>query len=186
MHALRIAWRQLEPELRERWRRTARSPPVAGHRCSAGRIGPGSVHRLALRALRRGAGEGRQEEIRIADVCELRVESPWKKPGEYPSGGPLPHLIDVWKAGAPSLDFLAPDIYFPNFSELAARYRRDDNVLFIPEANNAGKVEVPANAFYAFGQLDALGFRPFSIESIDGEPQNPLVETYACWSSSRR
>jgi len=24
-----------------------------------------------------------------------------KAPGEYPSGGPLPHLLDVWKAGAP-------------------------------------------------------------------------------------
>ena len=71
-----------------------------------------------------------------------------RKPGEYPSGGPLPHLLDVWKAGAPSLDFLAPDIYFPNFAQLAARYRRADNMLFIPEANNATNRQGPANAFY--------------------------------------
>jgi len=99
-------------------------------------------------------------------------------PGQYPSGGPLPHLIDVWKAGAPPLDFLAPDIYFPNFSQLAARYRRDDNPLFIPEANNATNPQGPANAFFSFGQLDSLGFSPFSIESL-GDAPNALSLSYA-------
>ena len=102
-----------------------------------------------------------------------------KAPGEYPSGGPLPHLLDVWKVGAPSLDLLAPDIYFPNFVDLASRYKRPDNPLFVPEANNAAKAEVPANAFYAFGKLDALGFGPFSIESVDEKQPNPLVDAYA-------
>jgi beta-galactosidase GanA len=101
-----------------------------------------------------------------------------RKPGEYPSGGPLPHLLDVWKAGAPSVDFLAPDIYFPNFSQLASRYVRADNVLFIPEANNAVNPQVSANAFYAFGELDSLGFSPFSIESLTDAP-NALSQTYA-------
>jgi len=101
-----------------------------------------------------------------------------KAPGEYPSGGPLPHLLDVWKAGAPTLDFLAPDIYFPNFVELASRYQRPDNPLFIPEANNAEKAEVPANACYAFGKLDAIGFGPFSVESIDERQPNPLAQAY--------
>ncbi len=44
----------------------------------------------------------------------VALNRPGRLPGEYPSGGPLPHLIDVWKAGAPTLDFLAPDIYFAN------------------------------------------------------------------------
>jgi beta-galactosidase GanA len=101
-----------------------------------------------------------------------------KAPGEYPSGGPLPHLLEVWKAGAPTLDFLAPDIYFPNFVELASRYKRPDNPLFIPEANNAERAEVPANACYAFGKLDAIGFGPFSVESIDERQPNPLAQTY--------
>jgi beta-galactosidase GanA len=100
-----------------------------------------------------------------------------RKPGEYPSGGPLPHLLDVWKAGAPSLDFLAPDIYFPNFTQLAARFRRADNVLFIPEANNATNSQGPANAFHAFGELDTLGFSPFSIESLADAP-NALSRSY--------
>jgi beta-galactosidase GanA len=100
-----------------------------------------------------------------------------RKPGEYPSGGPLPHLIDVWKAGAPSLDFLAPDIYFPNFAQLAAKFNRADNMLFIPEANNATNSQGPANAFYSFGALDSMGFSPFSIESL-GDAPNALSRTY--------
>jgi beta-galactosidase GanA len=103
-----------------------------------------------------------------------------KAPGEYPSGGPVPHLLDVWKAGAPSLDLIAPDIYFPNFVDLATRFRRPDNPLFIPEANNADRPEVAANAFYAFGQLDAIGFGPFSIESVDeAEPRSAIADAYA-------
>jgi beta-galactosidase GanA len=109
------------------------------------------------------------------------LNRPGKAPGEYPSGGPLPHLLDVWKAGAPHLDLLAPDIYFPNFVDLARRFRRPDNALFIPEAHNAGEPEAPANAFFAFGELDAVGYSPFSIESIDegGPAAGGLPQAYA-------
>jgi hypothetical protein len=100
----------------------------------------------------------------------VALNRPGRIPGEYPSGGPLPHLIDVWKAGGPSIDFLAPDIYFSNFTRIIARYHRPDNPLFIPEAHNANNPAVPANAFYAIGQHDAIGFSPFSIDSIDDDP----------------
>jgi beta-galactosidase GanA len=100
-----------------------------------------------------------------------------KHPGEYPSGGPLPHLFDVWKAGAPSLDLLAPDIYFQNFTEIATRYHAH-NPLFIPEANYADRGEVPANVFYAIGKLDAIGVAPFSVDSIDDPPTNRLEQAY--------
>ena len=100
-----------------------------------------------------------------------------RKPGEYPSGGPVPHLIDVWKAGAPSVDLISPDIYFPNFAQLAARYRRADNTLFVPEANNATNSQGAANAFFAFGELDSIGFSPFSIESL-GDAPNGLSRSY--------
>jgi beta-galactosidase GanA len=102
-----------------------------------------------------------------------------KAPGEYPSGGPLPHLLEVWKAGAPALDLIAPDIYFNQFNDLATRYKRADNPLFIPEANNADRAEVPANVFYAFGKLDAIGCGPFSIESVDDKQPSPLSDAYA-------
>ena len=50
------------------------------------------------------------------------LNRPGKLPGQYPSGGPLPHLYDVWKAGAPTLSLLAPDIYLPNFADWCDRY----------------------------------------------------------------
>jgi beta-galactosidase GanA len=93
------------------------------------------------------------------------LNRPGKLPGEYPSGGPLPHLLDIWKAAAPSLDLLAPDIYFSNFDELTARYVRGDNPLFIPEANRARSPEVGANAFFALGEQKAIGFSPFSVDT---------------------
>ncbi|MES2988674.1 MAG: DUF5597 domain-containing protein [Pseudomonadota bacterium] len=91
---------------------------------------------------------------------------PGKKPGEYPSGGPLAHLMAVWRKGAPSIDFIAPDIYFPNFAQIAAGYMRPGNPYFIPEANNAGDGRAAANALHAIGGLGAFGFSPFSIENL--------------------
>jgi hypothetical protein len=88
---------------------------------------------------------------------------PGYQPGQYPSAGPLPHLIDVWRAAAPALDFLAPDIYFQNFSQWAQLYARSGNPLFIPEAMRSPDAAV--NGLYAFGALDAIGFSPFAIES---------------------
>lgn len=96
---------------------------------------------------------------------------PGASPGQYPSAGPLPHLFDIWRAGAPSVDLFSPDIYFPNFVEWARKYAVPGNPLFIPEANRAGQEEAPANAFFAFGALDAIGFSPFSIDSIPSEGQ---------------
>lgn len=92
---------------------------------------------------------------------------PGHKPGQYPSAGPLPHLFDVWRAGAPALDFLAPDIYFTNFMEWARKYARYGNPLFIPEAMRSQDAAV--NGLYAIAGLNAIGFSPFGIESV-GEP----------------
>ena len=106
----------------------------------------------------------------IPMYVNVALNRPGRIPGEYPSGGPLPHLLDVWKAGGPHLDFLAPDIYFPNFVDIVNGYKRPDNLLFIPEAHNSNNPTAPANAFYAIGQLDAIGFGPFSIDSVDEDP----------------
>ncbi len=86
------------------------------------------------------------------------------EPGQYNSGGPLPFAIDLYKAGAPSLDVLAPDIYFEDYANWASQYARADNPLFVPEARG-GSVGA-ANALYSFGTLAAIGFSPFGI---DGE-----------------
>lgn len=93
-----------------------------------------------------------------------------KMPGDYPSGGPQAHLHDIWRAGAPLIDFLAPDIYLPDFPEILAAYSRNENPVFIPESM-AGAKGV-ANAFYAVGQLNAIGYSPFGIESRETDPEN--------------
>ena len=101
---------------------------------------------------------------------------PGYRPGQYPSAGPLPHLFDLWRAGAPAVDFFSPDIYFPNFAEWCLKYRRGGNPLFVPEAPRNANASV--NAFYAFGQGEAMGFCPFGIESIAETPQRLLTESY--------
>ena len=90
------------------------------------------------------------------------------EPGQYNSGGPLPHSMDVWHAGAPSLDLLSPDIYFNEFAYWAGKYARPDNPLFIPETQ--GGSPGAANALYAFGHLSAIGFSPFGIEDQGNVP----------------
>jgi len=104
----------------------------------------------------------------------VALNRPGKRPGEYPSAGPLPHLFDIWKPGAPSIDVLAIDTYFPNFIHWARQFKRPDNPLFIPEANHAERPDAGADAFYAIGEHDAFGFSPFAIDDIkNGESSLP-------------
>jgi hypothetical protein len=84
-------------------------------------------------------------------------------PGDYPSGGPQAHMHDIWRAGAPRLDLLCPDIYLPDFTGLLALYSRSGNTIFVPES--AGDTRGAANAFYAIGQHRAIGYSPFGIDN---------------------
>jgi len=97
------------------------------------------------------------------------------KPGRYPSAGPLPHVMDVWRAAAPQIDFLAPDIYFKNFAEWLAKYDRGGNAIFVPEVDHRQSV---ANAFYAIARHNAMGYCPFSIESADNPAGNQFNKGY--------
>ncbi len=93
-------------------------------------------------------------------------------PGTYPSGGPLPQVHDVWRAGAPAIDLLAPDLYLEYFDEVCQRFGRNGNPLFIPETNTN-----PANVLPAFGKFNAIGFSPFFIERSVG-PDTDLAAAY--------
>lgn len=97
-------------------------------------------------------------------------------PGEYPAGGPLAHLIDIWHAAAPSIDMLSPDLYDGDFTSWSALYKLHNNPLFVPEikmTENNG-----AQAFYAFGEHDAIGYSPFSIENNTESGSKRLAEAY--------
>lgn len=104
------------------------------------------------------------------------MNSRGRKPGEYPSAGPLAHLIDVWHCGAPSIDFLAPDLYDKGFVDWVAKYKLHNNPLFIPEIRLEDNDGV--RAFYVFGEHDAIGFCPFSIENGSDKADSPLVQSY--------
>ncbi|MES2441944.1 MAG: DUF5597 domain-containing protein [Pseudomonadota bacterium] len=105
---------------------------------------------------------------------------PGTRPGPgYPSGGPLAHLMDVWKRGAPSIDFLAPDIYFPNFAGIVAGYARPGNPLFVPEANRTSDGRAGANAMLVIGRHSGIGFSPFAIEDASPAEAARLGDAYA-------
>ncbi len=95
-------------------------------------------------------------------LAEWRETAPLK-PGDYPSGGPLPYMMDIWKAGAPQIDILCPDIYCL-FEERCALYHRPDNPLFIPEI--VRETRTCSAVFHALGRHDAIGFAPFGMESL--------------------
>ena len=97
------------------------------------------------------------------------LRGPKTPPGEFPSGGPLPEVMDVWKAAGTALDIYAPDIYAPNFAEWCDRYNRGGNPLFIPETRGGAAGE--ANVFYAVGQRETIGFSPFAIDAFEATEQ---------------
>jgi beta-galactosidase GanA len=83
-------------------------------------------------------------------------------PGTYPSGGPVPQVMNVWQAGAPAIDVLAGDIYVSEFQETCERYHRCGNPVLIPESRGGGPGA--AQAIWAFGKLDAIAYSPFGID----------------------
>jgi beta-galactosidase GanA len=101
-------------------------------------------------------------------------------PGEYPSGGPEPRVVDVWKAAGTGLDFYAPDLYAADFEAWCRRYHRDGNPLYMPETR--GGAAGAANVFYALGEEAGFGFSPFAIES-EASNTDPLGESYGVIAS---
>ena len=121
--------------------------------------------------------EAGKEVYPLPMYVNAALNRPNRLPGEgYPSGGPLPHIMDVWKAGGPAIDFLAPDIYFPNIEHWCDLYIRQDNPLFIPEAKGGPSAGV--RALFVLGHYEAIGFSPFSIDSTNDPENESLGKAY--------
>lgn len=87
---------------------------------------------------------------------------PWNK--DYASGGPTWDVIDIYKAAAPALDIVAPDIYNAESAQVEANLRlfqRPDNALWVPEIGNAA---IYARYLYAALGKGAIGIAPFGID----------------------
>ncbi len=154
----------LSPVLRSRWeaggsRTQGTWPEVFGHDAQAQEIFMGWYFAVYADAVAK-AGKAEYDLPMYVNAALIR---PGRRPGEYPSAGPLPQVFDVWRAGAPAIDALAPDIYFPNFVEWARAYDVPGNPFLVPETGRQAEA-TPANAFYAFGAHNAMGFSPFAIE----------------------
>ena len=103
---------------------------------------------------------------------------PGRFPGQYPSGGPVHRLIDVYHAAAPALDVLSPNAYSPDFKGICALYARGGNPLLIPETSASA-----GNLFWAVGHHAALGYSPFgAIETM--KPGSQLGEAYQALTSA--
>jgi len=124
--------------------------------------------------------EAGREIYNLPMYVNVALNSRGRKPGAYPSGGPLAHLIDIWHAAAPSIDVLGVDIYDKGYKDWVAKYHLHNNPLFVPEIRLEDKDAM--YALYAFGHHGAMGFCPFSIEDypIFDVNANPSTSYYVC------
>lgn len=82
----------------------------------------------------------------------------------YPSGGAVQKFMGLWRALAPAIDMIGPDIYADDsqfYRDTMRAYHRSDNPLWIPETGRSdsfGKF-----FFYALGE-EAIGFSPFGVD----------------------
>jgi len=100
-----------------------------------------------------------------------RAELPQRQLDEpgigYPSGGPVQKRLDLWKALAPAIDVIGPDIYSGDsvfVQQVMRTYHRPDNPLWVPEigfGDNFAKF-----FFYALGH-GAIGFSPFGVNQSE-------------------
>lgn len=116
------------------------------------------------------------QEYDIPFFVNAAMNSRGRKPGEYPSAGPLAHLAKIWKCAAPDVALLSPDIYDTGFKGWAAQYAMPDNRLFIPETRSCMNTGV--RALYTFGEYKALGFSPFAIDQASAEEVTQVTQAY--------
>lgn len=96
-----------------------------------------------------------------AELPERRIRVPGV---QYPSGGAVQPWVGLWRALAPSIDAIAPDIYGddPAFvQDVLAAYHRPDNPLLVPEI--AKPDSFAKYDFLALGE-GAIGVAPFGVD----------------------
>ncbi len=106
-------------------------------------------------------------EYPLPMYVNVALRDPFGNPmaNTYESGGPTDNVIPIWKAAAPAIDLLAPDIYLPGSKTILKvidLYDRPDNPLFVPEAALS-----PDRAKYLYEVIarGGIGFSPFGIDA---------------------
>lgn len=86
----------------------------------------------------------------------------------YNGGAAVSRVLDIWKAAAPKLDLICPDIYNQvkeDYCRICRNYKREDNALFIPESPCMGEANA-MNAIRAAADFQAVGIACFGAESV--------------------
>jgi len=117
------------------------------------------------------AAAGKREHNIPMYVNTWIVQPPDLGPGDYPSGGAEVLVHDIWHAGAPAIDILAPDIYLPQYLETIKDFAQNGNPAWNPECRQDS-----SNVWAAFTQLNALCVSPFGIDSLS--PESGFARTY--------
>lgn len=122
-------------------------------------------------------------ELALPMYVNVALRDPLKpqEPTSYSAGGPTDNVIDVWKAGAPHIDAIGPDIYLPEtpkYQAVLALYDRPDNPLFVPETGHTY-----AYARYLFDVMGrrGIGYAPFGID-FTGDADDPAAIPAAAWA----
>ncbi len=92
--------------------------------------------------------------------------------GTYESGGATDNVLGIWKAAAPAIDILCPDIYMRDSTKYLAvldHYSRPDNALFVPETGGTGNGS--RMCFAALGR-GAIGWSPFGLDYTRATPES--------------
>lgn len=85
-------------------------------------------------------------------------------PLTYSAGGPTDNVIHIYKAAAPNIDIVAPDIYkrdSKNFKAVLSAYQKPNNALFVPEL---GSDKAFHRYFFDVFGRGGIGFSPFGID----------------------
>jgi beta-galactosidase GanA len=110
--------------------------------------------------------EAGKKEYALPMYVNVALRDPFKyqDPMTYSSGGPTWNVLDIWKAGAPVINVIAPDIYdsgYAFYTRTLEQYSRPDNALYVPESGNKPEY---ARYFYEVMGRGGIGFSPFGLD----------------------
>ncbi len=97
----------------------------------------------------------------------------------YPSGGAVQRMLPLWKAAAPAIDAIGPDIYASSpvfYTDILDTYARPDNPLWVPET---GQGDDYAPYFFSALGHGAIGFSPFGIDWAGSLPPGTIPRAHA-------